>query len=158
MDQHEVAQVLADPVALELMASRPLTSLAYNGPDGAPRVIPIGYVWNGTEFVVCTTPVSPKVPALEANPAVALTIDNDEYPPHVLLVRGTAAVRTVPGVPDVYIESGRRSVPAEQFDAWQTTVRGLYPEMSVITITPTWAKILDFETRLPSAVAKLTGG
>jgi hypothetical protein len=31
----------------------------------------------------------------------------------------------------------------------------LYDSMVEIRITPTWAKILDFETRIPSAVEEL---
>lgn len=34
-------------------------------------------------------------------------------------------------------------------------VRELYDSMTLIRITPTWAKILDFETRIPSAVEEL---
>ena len=34
-------------------------------------------------------------------------------------------------------------------------MRSLYDSMVEIRITPTWAKVLDFETRIPSAVAEL---
>ena len=34
--------------------------------------------------------------------------------------------------------------------------RGLYKQMVLICITPTWAKIIDFETRLPKNVEELT--
>jgi hypothetical protein len=30
--------------------------------------------------------------------------------------------------------------------------------MARITVTPTWANIIDFETRFPSAVAELVAG
>jgi hypothetical protein len=36
---------------------------------------------------------------VQANPKVALTIDTTTFPPHVLLVRGTARVAVVDGVP-----------------------------------------------------------
>jgi len=39
---------------------------------------------------------------------------------------------------------------------WESEVRRLYTQMARIEITPTWAKILDFETRIPSAVEELT--
>jgi hypothetical protein len=43
---------------------------------------------------------APKVKALAANPKVALTVDTDSFPPHVLLVRGEAAVEVVdPNLP-----------------------------------------------------------
>src|SRR6266542_251315 len=44
--------------------------------DGFPRVIPIGFWWNGTDIVVCTAPTAPKVKALGERPNVALTIDD----------------------------------------------------------------------------------
>jgi len=43
----------------------------------------------------------------------------------------------------------------DQYPEWVAGVRGLYDEMVVITITPTWAKLLDFETTIPQAVDDL---
>jgi DNA-binding CsgD family transcriptional regulator len=56
MKQQDVAQVLSDPLAQELMQSNIPARLAYVGPDGFPRAIPIGFHWNGAEFVLCTVP------------------------------------------------------------------------------------------------------
>lgn len=86
---------------------------------------------------------------------IALTIDTDTYPPNVLLVRGTAAIEIVEGIPDEYLATNRKRTSEEQFAEWETEVRRLYKQMARIEITPTWAKILDFETRLPSAVEEL---
>ena len=44
---------------------------------------------------------------------------------------------------------------SEQYPQWVAGVQGLYTEMAVITITPTWAKLLDFETTIPKAVQDL---
>ena len=65
------------------------------------KAIPIAFHWTGPQFVVCTPPYA-TVQALrvQANPTVALTIDTT-FPPHVLLVRGTARVAVVDGVPSV---------------------------------------------------------
>ena len=71
MQPQDVARVLSDPLAQELMQSSIPARLAYLGPDGFPRAIPIGFRWNGVEFVLCTVPHAPKVPALKANPKVA---------------------------------------------------------------------------------------
>jgi nitroimidazol reductase NimA-like FMN-containing flavoprotein (pyridoxamine 5'-phosphate oxidase superfamily) len=38
-------------------------------------VIPVGFFWAGTEFVISTATTSPKVAALKARPDVALSID-----------------------------------------------------------------------------------
>ena len=99
MQHEDVIRVLNDPLAQELLHSPIPARLAYTGTDGFPRVIPIGYLWNGAQFIVCTAPITPKVRALEKNPKVALTIDTNTQPPHVLLVRGTAAIAVIDGVP-----------------------------------------------------------
>jgi hypothetical protein len=43
----------------------------------------------------------------------------------------------------------------EQYPDWVTGVKGLYDQMVVLTITPTWAKLLDFETTIPKSVEDL---
>jgi hypothetical protein len=81
-----------------------------------------------------------------------VSIDTDGQPPHVLLVRGTAAVEIVDGVPDEFLEASRKSLPRDQWSQFDAQSRSIYPQMARITITPEWAKILDFETRVPRAV------
>src|ERR1041384_5794352 len=103
MQPQDVARVLGDPLAQELMQSSIPARLAYMGPDGFPRAIPIGFHWNGTQFVLCTGPDAPKGSALKTNPKGALTADTNASPPHVLLVRGTAAIDVVDGVPPEYL-------------------------------------------------------
>jgi Pyridoxamine 5'-phosphate oxidase len=157
--QHEmVMTVLRDPLAQELLHSPLLARLGYNGLDGSPRVVPIGYLWAGTSFITCTAAKAPKVRALTANPKVAMTIDTDTQPPHVLLVRGTASIEIVDGVPDDYLEASRKGLPPEEWSAFEDQVRSVYPQMARITIRPEWAKLLDFETRLPSALEELVSG
>lgn len=155
MEPEVITRVLNDPLARELLRSRPLARLAYNGPDGFPRVIPIGYVWIGGQFIVCTATNAPKVRALSVNPNVALTIDTETQPPAILLVRGTASVEVVDGVPAEFLEASNRYIPAEGWQLFETQARALYKQMARISIVPTWAKLIDFETRLPSAVEDL---
>jgi hypothetical protein len=155
MTPDEIAKVLDGPVARELLSGTIPARLAYTAKDGTPRVIPVGFLWTGTAIVVCTITISPKVGALAADPAVALTIDTNEYPPKILLLRGTAELETVDGIPDEYIGINGRLVPEDQRAAWLTEVRSLYEQMVRITITPAWAKVIDFETTLPSAVEEL---
>src|SRR5215213_1733241 len=149
MQQDDVSQVLNDPLAQELLDSNIPARLAYTGRDGAPRAIPIAFDWTGTEFVVCTPPHAAKVRALQANPRVALTIDTTTFPPHVLLVRGTASVELVDGVPPEYLAGSKKIVGEAEFPAFEEQVRALYQQMARIAIVPEWAKLLDFETRLP---------
>jgi hypothetical protein len=114
MQQQDVTRVLSDPLARELMQSNIPARLAYVGLDGFPRAIPIGFHWNGAQFVLCTVPHAPKVSALKANPKVALTVDTNTFPPHVLLVRGTAVIDIVDGVPPECLEASKKSVGPEK--------------------------------------------
>jgi hypothetical protein len=156
MNRNDVTEVLSKPISQELLGSTIPARLAYTGLDGDPRVVPVAFHWNGAQLVVCTMPTMAKVRALRRNPRVAITIDTQEqWPPRVLLVRGTASIDHVDGVPDEYVEASRKVTPAEVFEDWETGVRGLYDEMVRITIEPDWAKLLDFESTLPKAVEDL---
>jgi nitroimidazol reductase NimA-like FMN-containing flavoprotein (pyridoxamine 5'-phosphate oxidase superfamily) len=156
MRHNDVQRLLDDdPIAQGLLTSAIPARLAYIGLDGAPRVIPIGFLYKDARIEVFTLPGSAKVAALRANPAVALTVDTESQPPHVLMVRGTAALEEVDGVPDDYLAAARKVFAPEQFVAWEKGVRALYDRMVRISIAPTWAKVLDFETRAPAAVERL---
>ncbi len=156
MQPHEISEVLDRPISRELLA-RDLTRLAYVAKDGTPRNVPVGFSWNGSEIVMCTAKNAPKLPALRNNPTVALTIDTEVHPPKILLIRGRAELDFVDGIPDEYLEaSGTYKMTPEQRVEWEAEVRSLYSDGMVrIVVTPTWAKLIDFETTLPSAVEEL---
>jgi hypothetical protein len=155
MDQSAVYDVLNQPLSQELLA-RDLARLAFIALDGTPRAIPIGFVWNGSEIVMCTAKNTRKLPALRRNPAVALTIDTEVHPPHVLLIRGPAELDVVDGIPDEYLQwNGTYQMTPEQRTEWEVNVRSLYDGMVRIVVTPTWAKLIDFETTLPTAIEEL---
>ena len=155
MQSNEIGEVLNRPISQELLA-RDLTRLAYIAKDGTPRNVPIGFIWNGTEIVMCTATNAPKLPALRRNPAVALTIDTEVHPPKTLLIRGRAELDVVEGIPDEYLQmNGSYAMTPEQRVEWEASVRSLYDGMVRIVVTPTWAKLIDFETTLPSAVEEL---
>lgn len=156
MEQREITEILDRPNSRELLA-RDVTRLAYVAKDGTPRSIPIAFTWNGSQIVLCTTKNAPKLPALRANPQVALTIDTEVHPPKILLLRGTAELDPVDGIPEEYLRiNGTYEMTAEQRVEWEAEVRSLYVDGMVrIVITPTWAKLIDFETTLPSAVEEL---
>ncbi|GAB3951244.1 pyridoxamine 5'-phosphate oxidase family protein [Kribbella albertanoniae] len=118
-------------------------------------MIPIGFWMEGDKLLIATVPKSAKVAALKKNPKVALTIDKGAFPPKVLLLRGTAEVELVQGIPEGYLVAGRKVMTEEQYVGWVAGVKGLYTEMTLITVTLTWAKLLDFETTLPKAVEEL---
>jgi hypothetical protein len=151
----EITEVLNRPLSQELLA-RDLTRLAYVARDGTPRNVPIGFSWNGSEIVMCTAKNAPKLLALRRNPAVALTIDTEVHPPTMLLIRGQAALDVVDGIPDEYLEmNGSYQMTPDQRVEWEASVRSLYDGMVRIVVTLTWAKLIDFETTLPSAVEEL---
>lgn len=155
MKPSDIAEVLNRPLSQELLA-RPLARLAYVANDGTPRAIPMGYTWNGMEIVMCTAKNAPKLKALRRHPMVALTIDTDAYPPKILLIRGKAELDVVEGIPDEFLSTnGVSMMTPEQRAAWESEVRSLYDGMVRIVVTPTWAKLIDFETTLPSAVEEL---
>jgi hypothetical protein len=155
MQPNEITEVLNRPISQELLA-RDLTRLAYVARDGTPRNVPIGFIWNGSEIVMCTATNAPKLPSLRANPMVALTIDTEVHPPRILLIRGRAELDVVDGIPDEYLQmNGTYEMTPEQRVHWEAEVRSLYDGMVRIVVTPTWAKLIDFETTLPSAVEEL---
>jgi hypothetical protein len=152
MDQHQITEILNRPISQELLA-RDLTRLAYVAKDGTPRNIPIAFTWNGSEIVLCTTKNAPKLPSLRHSPDVALTIDTEVHPPKILLIRGRAELDVVDGIPAEYLQmNGSYEMTPEQRVEWEAEVRSLYDGMVRIVITPTWVKLIDFETTLPTAV------
>jgi hypothetical protein len=155
MTREEIAEVLARPYSQQLLNGPEPARFAYDGLDGDPRVIPIGFWIEDERILMATVPRSAKVAALRKNPKVALTIDTGAFPPKVLLIRGTAELELVEGVPDGYLEAGHKVMTDEQYPEWEAGVKGLYDQMTVITVTPTWAKLLDFETTIPKAVEDL---
>jgi hypothetical protein len=155
MQPEKITEVLSRPISQELLA-RDLTRLAYVAKDGTPRNVPIAFTWNGSEIVMCTAKNAPKLPSLRRNPMVALTIDTEVHPPKILLIRGRAELDVVDGIPDEYLQmNGSYAMTPEQRVEWEAQVRSLYDGMVRIVVTPTWVKLIDFETTLPSAVEEL---
>ena len=155
-----LADELSHPGAQELLGTQRLARLAYTGPDGFPRVIPIGFHWTGQHIIVCTAPSSPKVRALSARPHVALTIDTDDgTASRALSVRGVAAIEIVDGVPDEYLAAAVKGMDGEQARQFEMAVRSMYKQMARITIRPQWARYYDFGTgRIPGFLLKLAEG
>jgi Pyridoxamine 5'-phosphate oxidase len=153
----ELARELGHPGAQKLLAGS-MARLAYNGPDGFPRVIPTGFFWTGDRIVVSTAPTSAKVGALSSRPEVALTIDTGDTPgdAKALLVRGVATLNTVDGVTDEYLASARKAMTGDELAEFERNVRSVYRQMVRISIEPRWARFYDFGAgRLPTFLADL---
>ncbi len=160
MKPDEVTEVLEDPVAQELLADAIPARFAYTAKDGTPRLVTMTVHWDGAQIIAATPMNAPKLHALRVNPAVALTIDTNVPPQKALLVRGEVEIEIVDGVPDSYLDGVRKFVTHGHHDeAWMAEfeqgVRSLYDQMAVLKTTPVWAKIFDFESRLPGPVEAL---
>jgi hypothetical protein len=147
--------LLDDPIAQELLQSQIYARLAYIGTDGAPRAIPINFHWDGTDVVLGSHPDGPKVAAIRQNPMVALTIDENGFPPKVLTIRGRASIDVHPNITPEYAAAAERYMGAEAGKAFVEQLEAQGMPMARIAIRPTWVGLLDFQTRLPKA---LTGG
>jgi hypothetical protein len=147
-------ELLDDPVARELLASRIPARLAYTWTDGTPRVVSLWFHWDGKDLVMATLPGAPKLKALATGDRVAVAIDTETPPHHVLSLRGTAEVTRVEGVVDEYAKAAARYLGEE---AAQAYVRSLPPDvgMTRIAVRPDHVVVLDFETRFPTAVTSL---
>lgn len=153
-----IADELNQPAAQTLLTEANLLRLAYDGTDGTPRVVPIGFFWTNGRIVICTATTAPKVRALEQRPAVAITIDSGDTPmdAKALLLRGTAVLETVDGVPEEYIAGARKVMPPDQIPGFQQAVEAMYPQMVRISIEPQWAKFFDFGVgRMPGFLQRL---
>ena len=154
MDATRVADILTDPVTLDLVEKQPICQIAYTAADGSPRAVPLGYLLRNGTFLFFTIPSSDKVVALRRDPRIALTID--VYPPPCcLLVRGTAELREEDGVPHEYLEASFRTMPPEQHAGFEQQVRALYDSMVRVVVTPTWVRLNDFQRTAPRAVERL---
>jgi hypothetical protein len=147
-------ELLQDPVAQELLASRIPARLAYNWTDGTPRVVSIWFQWDGSDIVMASLPGAPKLQALRTGDRVALTIDTNDPPHHILSIRGTAQVTEIQGVVAEYAQAAVRYLGRAQGEAYV----GSLPSdirMGRIAVRPDQVVVLDFETRFPSPVTAL---
>jgi hypothetical protein len=129
--------------AAEILRTATLARVAYDGIDGTPRVVPMGFLWNGEAVVVATHPTSPKYKALSARPRVALTIDT-AGPTRALLLRGTAEIEVLDGVVPEYLKAAAKSMEGEELAGFEAAVRDTYDRMARISIRPAWARYFDF--------------
>lgn len=151
--QGDVA-LLDDPVAQRMLQSTTPARFAYNWSDGTPRVVPIGFHWNGAEIVLGTPADAPKMKALHDGAAVALTIDSDTMPYKVLLIRGTVHTDVIDGIAPEYAAMCTRVMGEAGAQSWLENFRPLCPRMARVFIQPNWVGILDFEGRFPSAIER----
>ncbi|HEU4678298.1 MAG TPA: pyridoxamine 5'-phosphate oxidase family protein [Terrimicrobiaceae bacterium] len=156
-------KLLESDVAERLLNSTIPARFAYVSMDGTPRVVPTWFHWTGDELVMPTFLSAPHVRhaasrlrALRANPHVAITIDTESFPPEVLLVRGKATVTEVDGVVPEYALAARRYLGEAQATDYLTHIDQPGTRMARIALRPAWVGVIDFQTRLPSALGGVT--
>jgi hypothetical protein len=152
-------RLLETDLAQRLLASRIPARYAYAALDGTPRVVASWFEWTGEELVLPTFISAPHVShavyrlrALRANPDIAVTIDTDAFPPEVLSVRGTAEITEVDGVAPEYARAAHRYLGSEEATAYLAQIDHPGTRMARIAIRPAWVGLLDFQSRLPSAL------
>jgi hypothetical protein len=157
-------KLLHGDVAKTLLESTVPARFAYTSFDGTPRVVPTWFHWTGDELVMGTFISAPHVrhPAarlrsLRANAHVAITIDTEDFPPVVLSIRGRAAVTEMDGVVPEYAIAARRYLGDEDATAYLSQVDQPGTRMARIAVRPTWAGVIDFQSRLPSTLGGVGG-
>ena len=103
---------------------------------------------------MATATDAPKTKVLTNGSQVAVSIDRDFAASQILLIRGTVRADTVEGIAPEYAAMIRRTMSEEDAEALLKEAARLYPRMTRFFIHPDWVGILDFETRLPSAVER----
>jgi PPOX class probable F420-dependent enzyme len=140
---------LEDPVVASLLDGPNLARLAYSGLDGRPRVVPIWFTVLDSNIVMITGPKASKVRALEANNAVALTIDDARPPYKVLLVEGDASLEPIEGIAPEYEAITRRYLGAAA-DAYVSQLK--IKRQVRIRVHPRSYRIFDFVKRYPKSL------
>lgn len=107
--------------------------------DGQPQASPVGFLWDGTSFLILTAPTSQKVRNLRANPRIALHLEIDRQAENdggVLTLEGTARLDG-----DPISDEEAKTYAAKYADALrsaQMTAEDAFAELStVIRVTPT---------------------
>jgi hypothetical protein len=157
-------RLLESDVARRLLVSSIPARYAYMSADGTPRVVASWFHWTGEELVMPTFISAPhvrhpayRVRALRANPQVAVTIDTESFPPEVVTIRGAAEISEVDGIVPEYARAAHRYLGDEEASAYLGQIDHPSTKMARIAVRPAWVGVLDFQTRLPSALGGVTG-
>lgn len=141
---------LDDPVVQSLLEGPNLARLSYIGLDGRPRVVPIWFAHEHGDIIMVTGPKAEKTRALEANGAVAVSIDSSTPPYNVLLIDGDATLEHVEGMDPLYRGIVERYLgPAA--DAYLNSIR--VKRQVRIRINVRSYRIFDFVKRRPKSLS-----
>ena len=152
-------RLLETDIARRLLASTIPARYAYTALDGTPRIVGSWFAWTGEELVLPTFIAAPhvshatyRVRALRANPDVAISVDTESSPPEVLSIRGRAEITEVDGIAPEYAAAAHRYLGSEQATEYLAQIDQPGTRMARIAVRPAWVGLLDFQTRMPSAL------
>jgi Pyridoxamine 5'-phosphate oxidase len=154
-------RLLETDLAQQLLHSSIPARLAFVWTDGTPRVVPTWFHWADREIVMVTYVAGPNIgirhpaarlAALRANPAVALTIDTEPYPPQSLTIRGQAQISEVTGVAAEYAEAARRYLGDSAAAEMLAGLDQPGTKQARVAVRPAWVGLLDFNARRPSVL------
>jgi hypothetical protein len=152
-------RLLESDLAQRLLGSTIPARYAYTALDGSPRLVASWFTWTGEGLVLPTFIAAPHVShatyrlrALRANPEVAVSIDTESFPPEVLSIRGRAEIDEIDSVAPEYAEAARRFLGREQAAEYLSEIDQPGTRMARIAVRPTWVGLMDFQTRMPSAL------
>jgi hypothetical protein len=152
-------RLLETDLAKRLLTSTIPARYAYTALDGTPRILASWFEWTGEELVLPTFISAPHVShtvyrlrALRTNPDVAVTVDTETSPPEVLSMRGTAEIAEVDGIVPEYAAAAHRYLGSEEATAYLEQIDQPGTRMARVAIRPAWVGLLDFQTRMPSAL------
>jgi hypothetical protein len=143
-----------------LLAAPIPARMAFIALDGTPRVVPTWFHWTGRDLVTVTYVAGPnigiqhpaaRIAALRARPDVAVTIDTETFPPQSLSLRGRVEITEVDGLAPEYAAAARRYLGEEAAAGLLAGMDQPGTVQARIALRPTWAGLLDFDTRMPSA-------
>jgi len=156
--------LLDTELAQRLLAAPIPARLAFIALDGTPRVVPTWFHWTGQDLVMPTYTAGPNIgvrhpaarlAALRARPDVAVTIDTDTFPPQSLSLRGQVEITEVDGLAPEYAAAARRYLGADAAGAMMAGLDQPGPAQARIVLRPSWAGLIDFDSRRPSALGKV---
>jgi PPOX class probable F420-dependent enzyme len=142
---------LDDPVVAGLLAAPNLARLAYVTRAGRPKVVPIWFALDGGDIVMVTGPKADKLRAIEANGAVALTIDSSTPPYHVLLIDGDATVESTEGMAPEYPAIVQRYL-GDAAEGYLAGMRDRVKTQRRIRVRVRSWRVLDFVKRFPKSL------
>ena len=152
-------RLLESDLAERLLTSTIPARYAYTALDGTPRIVASWFLWTGEELVLPTFIAAPhirhaayRVRALQANPDVAVSIDTESFPPEVLSIRGKSEITETDGVAPEYAEAAHRFLGSEQAAGYLAQIDQPGTRMARIAVRPAWVALMDFQTRMPSAL------